>query len=83
MDVLGHNGNMLCMDHAEVGILQDAGQVVLCSFLQSHICMQLEVQVISSNILGYFADEMQEGALVFEELSALLVLSLPGTSRAS
>ena len=78
------------MDHAEVCILQEASQVILCSFLQSHDHMHLEAQVNLSYVLGYFTDQSHEGVLVYEDLYGPLVspdltepLSPAGTSRAS
>ena len=36
LDILRHYSNAFHMDHAKVGILQEASQIVVCSFLQSH-----------------------------------------------
>ena len=62
------------MDHAKVGILQEASQIILCSILQSHNYVHLEVQIIFTNFLGDFMDQMWKGVLAYEELSALLEL---------
>ena len=72
LDILGHYCNTLWVDHTKVGILQEASQKVLCSFLQSQDHVYLEVQVIFTNFLVNFADQTCKGALVYEELSALL-----------
>ena len=55
-------------------VFSRASQAVLCSFLQSHDHMHLEVQVILSYIVGNFTEETQEGVFVYEEFSALLEL---------
>ena len=65
LDVLGHYCNMLYLDHAKVGILQEAGQIVLCSFLQSKDCMHMEAQVIFTNFLGDFVDQMWKGVCIW------------------
>ena len=62
------------MDGLEVWVLQEAGQGELCSFLQSHDSMHLEVHVIPSYVLGYFVDCSCEGVLAYEELCTCLVL---------
>ena len=63
------------MDHTKVNVFQEANQKVLCSFLQSQDHMPLEVQIILANFLGDFRDQMQDGELAYEELSALLELA--------
>ena len=75
LDILGHYCNALHADCTKVSILQKAGQIILCSFLQSQDHTHLEVQIIFANFLGNFVDQMQKGALVHEELSALLELA--------
>ena len=64
------------MDHEKVGIFQEADQIVLCSFPQSQDHVHLEVQVIFTNFLGNFVDQMWKGALAYEEFSALLELAI-------
>ena len=56
LDVLWHDGNMFHMYSAQVGIFQEAGQVVLSCLLQCHGHEHLEVQIISPTILGYLSD---------------------------
>ena len=47
------------MDCTKVGVFQEADQIVLCSFLQSHDHMHLEAQIIFTDVLGNFVDQMQ------------------------
>ena len=65
LDILGHYCNTLLVDCTKVGILQEASQIVLCSFLQSQEYMHLEAQVIFTNFLGDFTDQMGKGALAY------------------
>ena len=75
LDIFGHYYDTLCVDGAQVGIIQEAGKVILHCFLQCHDHTHLEVWVISSAFLGYFMNEMQEGVFADEELGAHLVLA--------
>ena len=75
LDIVGNYCDAFCMDGTQVGIVQGAGQVILCCFLQCHDHMHLEVQVISSPFFGYCANETCKGVFVDEELSAHLVLA--------
>ena len=69
-----HNGYMLSMYSAQVGIFQEACQVVLSDLLQHLYCAHLEAQVMLPISLCYLADHACEGLLTNEELSTLLVL---------
>ena len=53
LDVLGHDGDPLGVDGAQVGVLEQTDQVSLAGLLQSHHCGALETQV-SLEILGDF-----------------------------
>ena len=75
LNIFGHDHNAFCVDDTQVGIFQEASQVIPCCFLQCHDCTHLEVQVISPKFLGYLMHELCEGALANEELSAILVLA--------
>ena len=57
LDIPGHYCNALCVDCAKVGIFQEAGQIVLCSFLQSYDHAHLEAQVILPYFLGDISDQ--------------------------
>ena len=72
LDVLGHDGNSLGVDGAQVGILKQSHQVGLAGFLQSHHGGALEAQV-SLEVLGDLTNETLEGELSDEELGGLLV----------
>jgi hypothetical protein len=72
LDVLGHDGDPLGMDGAQVGVLKEANQVSLTGLLQSHDSRALEPQV-GLEVLGNLPDQALEGQLADEELSGLLV----------
>ncbi len=62
------------MDCAQVGVFEEADQVALASFLQSHDRSALEPQV-SLEVLRNLSDQSLEGKLSDQELSRLLVSS--------
>ena len=72
LDVLGHNGDTLGMDGAQVGVLKQTNKVGLGRLLKSHDGRGLESQV-SLEVLGNFTDQTLEGELSDQQLSALLV----------
>ncbi len=72
MDVLGHDGDSLGVDGAEIGILKESDQVSLGSFLESHDSRALEPKV-GLEVLGDLTNESLEGELPDEELSGFLV----------
>ena len=72
LDVLGHDGDTLGVDGAQVGVLEEADQVGLAGLLQGHDGAALEAQV-GLEVLGDLTDEPLEGQLADEELGALLV----------
>lgn len=72
LDVLGHDGDPLGMDGAEVGVLKQANQVGFASLLKGHDSGALEPQV-SLEVLGNLPHQALEGQLADEELSGLLV----------
>ena len=72
LDVLGHDRDSLGVDRAQVGVLEQADQVALAGFLQSHDGSALEPQV-SLEVLGDFSDQSLEGQLSDQQLSGLLV----------
>ena len=75
LNIFEHDHNTFSMDGTQVGIFQEASQVLPCCFLQCHDHMHLEAQVIPPTFFGYFAGEMQEWAFADEELSILLILT--------
>ena len=72
LDILGHDGNPLGMDGAQVGILKEGNQVSLAGFLKSSHSRALETQV-SLEVLGNFTNQTLEWELADEKLSGLLV----------
>merc|ERR1712131_301535 len=72
LDVLGHDGDTLGMDGAQVGVLKQANEVSLRSLLQSHDSAGLETQV-SLEVLSNLTNQPLEGQLADQELSGLLV----------
>jgi hypothetical protein len=74
LDVLGHDGDTLGVDGAQVGVLKQTNEVSLASLLEGHDGGALEAQV-SLEVLGDLTDQALEGQLADEELSGLLVSS--------
>ena len=74
LDVLGHDGDTLSVDGAQVGVLKETDQVSLAGFLQGHDGRALEAQV-SLEVLGNFSHQTLEREFADKELSALLVTS--------
>ena len=72
LDVLGHDGDTLGVDGAQVGVFEESYEVGLGSFLEGHDGRGLEAE-ISLEVLGDFTDQALERQLADEELSALLV----------
>ena len=72
LDVLGHVGDTLGVDGAEVSVLKQTNQVSLACLLKGHDGRALEAQ-LSLEVLGDFTNQTLEGELADEELGALLV----------
>ena len=72
LDILGHDGDTLGMDSAQVGIFEKTNQVSFGSFLESHDGTGLEPQV-SLEVLGDFTDKTLEGQFADQKFSGLLV----------
>ena len=72
LDVLGHDGDTLGVDGAQVGIFKKTNQVSLRSFLESHDSARLETQV-SLEVLSDLTDQPLEGQFADQKLSGLLV----------
>ena len=72
LDVLGHNGDALGVDGAQVGVFEETDQVGLAGFLKSHDGARLESQV-GLEILGDFTNQALEGQLADQQLGRLLV----------
>ena len=74
LHVLGHDGDALGVDGAQVGVLEQAHQVGLAGLLQRQDGGALEAQV-GLEVLGDLADQALEGQLADQQLGALLVLA--------
>ena len=72
LDVLGHDGDPLGVDGAQVCVLEETHQVRLASLLKGHHSRALEPQV-GLEVLGNLTNEPLEGQLADEQLSGFLV----------
>ena len=72
LDILGHDGDPLGVDGAQVGVLEEADEVGLGRLLEGENGGALEAKV-GLEVLGDLPDEPLEGKLADEELSGLLV----------
>ena len=72
LDVLGHDGDTLGVDGAQVGVLEESDEVSLRGLLEGHDGGGLEPKV-GLEVLGDLPDETLEGELPDEELGGLLV----------
>ena len=72
LDVLGHDGDTLGMDGAQVGVLKETNEVSLGGFLKGKNGGALEAEV-GLEVLGDLTDETLEGELADQELGGLLV----------
>jgi len=71
LEVLGHDGNSLGVDGAEVGVLEETNEVGLGGFLEGEDSGGLESEVVLE-LRSDLTDESLEGELSDEELGALL-----------
>jgi len=74
LDVLGHDGDSLGVDGAQVGVLEEADQVGLRSLLQGQKGGTLESQV-TLEVLRHLSHKALERQLADQKLSGLLVLA--------
>ena len=74
LDVLGHDGDSLGVDGAQVGVLEEPNKVSLTCLLESHDSRWLEPQ-ISLEVLCNFSHQTLEGKFSDEKLGWLLVSS--------
>lgn len=72
LDILGHDGDTLGMNGAQVGVLKKTNEVSFAGFLEGHDSRSLEAE-ISLEVLSDFSDKSLERQLADEKLSALLV----------
>ena len=74
LDVLGHDGDTLGVDSAQVGVFKESDQVSFAGFLKGHDGGALESE-ISLEVLCDFTYKSLEWQLSDQELCALLVTS--------
>jgi histone H3 len=72
LNVLGHDGDTLGMDGAQVGVLEETNKVGLSSLLKGKDGRSLETK-IGLEVLSDLTDETLEGKLADEKLGGLLV----------
>ena len=72
LNVLGHDGDALSVDGAQVGVFKQTNKVSLASFLKSHHSGALETQV-GLKILSDFSHKTLEGQLADQQLGRFLV----------
>ena len=72
LNVLGHDGDALGVDGAQVGVFKETNKVSLASFLKSHHSGALETQ-IGLEILSDFSHKTLEGQLADQQLGGFLV----------
>ena len=72
LDVLGHDGDSLGVDSAQVGVFKKTDEVSFAGFLQGHYCRTLETK-ISLEVLCNFTDQTLEWEFPDEKLCAFLV----------
>ena len=72
LDVLGHDGDTLGVDGAQVGVLKQTDEVSLAGLLEGHDGGALDAEV-SLEVLCDLTDQALDGQLADETLSGLLV----------
>ena len=72
LDVLGHDGDPLGVDGAQVGVLEESDEVGLAGLLEGHDGGGLEAQV-GLEVLGDLPHQTLEGELADEQLGGFLV----------
>ena len=72
LNVLGHDGDALGVDGAQVGVFKQTNKVSFASLLKSHHSGALETQV-GLEILSDFSHKTLEGQFADKQLGGLLV----------
>lgn len=72
LNILGHDGNSLSVNSAQVGVFEQSDQIGFASFLQSHNSGALETE-IGLEILGDFSHQTLEWQLADQKLGGLLI----------
>jgi hypothetical protein len=70
--VLGHDGHSLCVNGAEVSVLEEGDEVRLAGLLQGGDGRALEAEVVLE-VLRDLTHETLEGQLADEQISGLLI----------
>ena len=71
LHILGHDGNSLGVDGAEVGVLEESNEISLSGLLEGKDSRRLESKIILE-LRSYLSDESLEGKLSDQKISALL-----------
>ncbi len=74
LHILGHDGDSLGVDSAQVGVFKQGDEVSFSGFLKSQDGRALESEIVLK-VLGDFSDESLERKLSDQQLSGLLILS--------
>ena len=74
LDVLGHDGDSLGVDGAEIGIFEKTNKVGFTGFLEGHDGRALESK-IGLEVLGDFTYQTLEGQFSDQQFGALLIAS--------
>ena len=72
LNVLGHDGDTLGVDGAQVGVFKQTNKVSLASFLKSHYRGALKTQ-ICLEVLSDFSHKTLEGQLADQQLGGFLI----------
>lgn len=74
LNVLGHNGDALAVNGAEVGVLKQRYEIGLSSLLEGENSRGLEAQIVLE-VLCNLTNQTLKGQLADKELSGLLILA--------
>jgi len=74
LKISSHDGHSLCVNGAQVSVLEQGNEVGFSWFLKSQHCWALEAEFLFE-LVSNFSDESLEGELSNEEISWFLVFS--------
>jgi len=74
LDILGHDGDTLGVDSAQVGILKETDQIGFGGFLEGEDSSTLETKIVLE-VLGNLTDQSLERELADKKVSRLLILA--------
>ena len=75
MDFLGHDGDSLGINGAQIGVLEQTNQVSLTGLLKSHNSRALEAR-ITLEVLSDLSDQMLKGHLADQQLTSGLLVAI-------